>query len=185
MTTGSLVAELGLPEYHLVGVLRCGLDVNYPCGLISTNWRSLYSIDCINSDTQVVDPRLAQVPLKDLSLWSVHNDNFIIWCLATCVSIELLLLFVAYLRAECGDVLLMHFPEPSVLRFILTSDPISVLADVVGVLLFREHWRIQLPKSCGQLGRVRSREAPVVFFQCWLNTRDLPSLILVERPGLA
>ena len=184
MTTGSFVAELGLLEYHVIGVLRRGLDVNYPCGLISTNWRSLYSIDCINSDTQIVDPRLAQVLLKDLSLWSVLNDNFIIWCLATCVSIELLLLFVAYLRAECGDVLLMHVPEPSVLRFILASI-ISVLADVVGVLLFREHWRIQLPKSCGQLGRVRSREAPVVFFQCRLNTRDLPSLMLVERPGLA
>ena len=61
VTTGSLVAELGLLEHHVIGVLRGGLDVNYPRGLISVNRRGLHSVHGVNSDTQVVDPGVAQV----------------------------------------------------------------------------------------------------------------------------
>jgi hypothetical protein len=97
---------------------------------------------------------------------------------------QLLFLVIVNPSAVCRDMLLVHFSEPSILRFILTSDPVSVLADGVGMLLFREHWTIQLLKRCGQLGRISSREAPVFVFECWLNARDLPSLAKVERPGL-
>jgi len=113
------------------------------------------------------------------------DHNFIIWWLTTSMSAQLLFLIIVDLRAVCFDMLLMHFSEPSVLRFILTSDPISVLSDGVGMLLFREHWMVQLLKRCGQLGSIRSREAPVFVFKGWLNARNLPSLAAVERPGLA
>lgn len=115
VTTGSLKVELGLLVHHVVGVLRSRLNIDYLRGLISVNWRSLNSIHCINSDAQVVDPGLAQILLKNFSLWSMLDHNFIIWWLTTRMSIQLLFLIIANLRTVDRNMLLMHASEPSIL----------------------------------------------------------------------